>query len=270
MFVKDLKELINPVCNATIQAGKLIKKFYKSNDNISLKVDKSPITKADIESNLLIKKSLIKINKKIPILSEEELVEWSIRKNWHTYWLVDPLDGTKEFIKQNDEFTVNIALIENNRPVLGVIYAPIFQVLYFAYKKGGSYKLNIDDNRIINNYFDNGIKIQASTKKKKNFVKVICSRSHPNEEFYKWIKEKVKKYELIRMGSSLKFCKIAEGIADLYPRFKPTSEWDIAAGHIILTEADGKIETINKKEMLYNLKENVINPHFIASSKLEL
>ena len=118
--------------------------------------------------------------------------------------------------------------------------------------------------------FDNCIKIQASTKKKKNFVKVVCSRSHPNEEFYKWIKEKVKKYELIRMGSSLKFCKIAEGIADLYPRFKPTSEWDIAAGHIILTEADGKLETINKKEMLYNLKENVINPHFTASSKLEL
>ena len=166
MFVKDLKELINPVCNTAIQAGKLIKKFYKSNNNISLKDDKSPITKADIESNLLIKKSLIKINKKIPILSEEELVEWSIRKNWHTYWLIDPLDGTKEFIKQNDEFTVNIALIENNRPVLGIIYAPIFQVLYFAYKKGGSYKLNIDDNQIIDNYFDDGIKKQASTKKK--------------------------------------------------------------------------------------------------------
>ena len=270
MSVKNLKNLIHPVCNTAIQAGKIINKYYKTNTDIFLKEDNSPLTQADLESNQVIKNSLIKLNKDIPILSEESLVDWSIRKNWETYWLVDPLDGTKEFIKENDEFTVNIALIEKNRPVLGVIYVPVYALIYFSFKNGGSYKLNINKDKKVKNYFKHSIKLKTTTKTVNDFLKVICSRSHPNDEFEKWVKKNIKKYTLIKKGSSLKFCDIAEGTADLYPRFKPTSEWDIAAGHMIIIEAGGKLESIDKKEILYNSKESVISPHFIASCKLEL
>ena len=267
MSIQVLKELILPVCDTAIQAGKVIIKYYKSKMNILLKNDKSPITQADLKSNQLIKDSLVEIDKNIPILSEEALVDWSIRKNWQTYWLVDPLDGTKEFIKENDEFTVNIALIKDNRPVLGVIYAPALEVIYFAYKNGGSYKLSIDADKIIINYLDDSIKLQASSKKENESLRVIYSRSHPNDKMNQWLNDNIKTHNLIQKGSSLKFCNIAEGTADLYPRFKPTSEWDIAAGHIILIEAGGKVEDIDQKEILYNSKESVINPHFIASNK---
>ena len=266
----NLKKLIHPTCEIAIQAGKAINKYYKTKTDILLKEDKSPLTQADLISNQVINDSLIKLNKDIPILSEESLVDWSIRKTWETYWLVDPLDGTKEFIKENDDFSVNIALIENNHPVLGVIYAPTLEILYFSYKKGGSYKLNIKKLKKIENYFDNSIKINTTLKTKNDPLIVICSKSHPNDEFNKWITKNVKNFKLIKKGSSLKFCDIAEGTADLYPRLKPTSEWDIAAGHIILIEAGGKLESLNQKEILYNTKESVINPYFIASCKLEL
>ena len=270
MNTNDLKNLINPVCETAVQAGKVIIKYYELKKTVLFKEDKSPLTKADLESNQLIINSLLKIDKNIPILTEESFVDWSIRKNWNTYWLVDPLDGTKEFIKENDEFSVNIALIENNHPVLGVIYSPTLETIYFSYKKGGSYKLNIKKFEKIENYFDNSIKINTSLKKKDDALIVICSKSHPNDEFNKWITKNVKNFKLIKKGSSLKFCDIAEGTADLYPRLKPTSEWDIAAGHIILIESGGKIESLNQKEILYNTKENVINPYFIASCKFEL
>ena len=269
MSIQDLRKLIHPVCDTAIQAGKVIKKYYKSKLNISLKENKSPLTQADLESNHVISNSLLKINKNIPILSEESLVDWSIRKNWETYWLVDPLDGTKEFIKENDEFTVNIALIKNHRPIIGVIYVPVYAIVYFSFKNGGSYKLNIEDGKKINNYFENSIKLKTSTKTMNESLKIICSKSHPNDGFEKWLTKNVTKYELIKKGSSLKFCNIAEGVADLYPRFKPTSEWDIAAGHMILIEAGGKLETIDQKEILYNYKESVISPHFIASCNLD-
>ena len=268
MSINDLKNLIYPVCETVIQAGEVIKKYYKLNPNIVLKEDKSPLTKADLESNELIINSLLNINKDIPILSEESLVDWSIRKNWQTYWLVDPLDGTKEFIKQNNEFSINIALIKNNRPVLGVVYAPATSMIYFSFKGGGSYKLNIEEVTEIKNYFDHSIKLQTSKRNMNDYLKVISSRSHPNDEFEEWIKNNLKEFELIKKGSALKFCNVAEGSADIYPRFKPTCEWDIAAGHIILIEAGGKLETLDQKELLYNSKESVINPHFIASCRL--
>ncbi len=269
MSAMNLKNLIYPVCEIAIQAGKVINKYYKKKTDILLKEDNSPLTQADLESNQIINNSLIKLDKNIPILSEESLVDWSIRKNWETYWLVDPLDGTKEFIKENDEFTVNIALIKNHRPIIGVIYVPVYAIVYFSFKNGGSYKLNIEDGKKINNYFENSIKLKTSTKTMNESLKVICSKSHPNDGFEKWLTKNVTKYELIKKGSSLKFCNIAEGVADLYPRFKPTSEWDIAAGHMILIEAGGKLETIDQKEILYNYKESVISPHFIASCNLD-
>lgn len=268
MSVNNLKKLIHPVCDIAIQAGKIINKYYKTKIDISLKEDNSPLTQADLESNQVISNSLVKLNKNIPLLSEESPVAWPVRKHWETYWLVDPLDGTKEFINENDEFTVNIALIEKNRPILGVIYAPVFKVIYFSFRNGGSYKLNIEVDKKINNYFEHSIKLKASNKTINDPLKVICSRSHPNDEFEHWVENNLIKYELIKKGSSIKFCDVAGGIADVYPRFRPTSEWDIAAGHIILIEAGGKLEDTHQKEILYNLKESVICPHFIASCKL--
>ena len=268
MSEHNLKKLIYPVCDIAVQAGKIITKYYKSKTKIILKEDNSPLTQADLESNQLIENALTEMNNNIPILSEESLVDWSIRKKWSTYWLVDPLDGTKEFIREKEDFTVNIALIEKNLPVLGVIYVPVTKVIYFSYKNGGSYKLNIIENIKIENDFSNCTKLKTSQKTKNDILTIIGSTSHPNDNFKKWLSENVTKYELINKGSSLKFCNLAEGTADIYPRFRPSCEWDIAAGHIILIEAGGKLNSADDKEILYNLKESVINPHFIASCKI--
>jgi 3'(2'), 5'-bisphosphate nucleotidase len=267
--MKNLRLLINPVCEIAIEAGKIINKYYKSRTKISYKEDKTPLTVADLKSNQFIIQSLFLIEKNIPVLSEESLVDWSIRKYWKKYWLVDPLDGTKEFINKNDNFTVNIALIENNIPILGVIYAPALFKLYFAFKNGGSYKFFVEKDIDINDYVTNAKRIRTSNKTYNDRLTVLGSRSYFNDKIENWLNQKLKKFKFIKKGSSIKFCEIAEGIADLYPRFGPTSEWDIAAGHIILTEAGGKLETITQNEMLYNLKKNVINQHFIASCKLE-
>ena len=265
MNTRDFNHFLQPVCNIAIQAGIIINTYYKLKTEVSFKKDRSPLTEADLASNKFIINSLSEINKDIPILSEESLVDWNIRKNWTRYWLVDPLDGTKEFINQNGEFTVNIALIEKNEPIIGVIYAPALSTLYYASKNKGTYKLFCDQK--INSLSDS-TRIITNHKKSSEHFKVFKSRSHSNEEFENWVKDYVDDYELIEKGSSIKFCKLAEGKADLYPRFGSTSEWDIAAGHIILTEAGGVLESVDHKKILYNNKESVINPHFIASCRL--
>ena len=265
MNTRDFNHFLQPVCNIAIQAGIIINTYYKLKTEISFKKDRSPLTEADLASNKFIINSLSEIDKDIPILSEESLVDWNVRKNWTRYWLVDPLDGTKEFINQNGEFTVNIALIEKNEPIMGVIYAPALSTLYYASKNKGTYKLFCDQK--INSLSDS-TRIITNHKKSSDHFKVFKSRSHSNEEFENWVKDFVGDYELIEKGSSIKFCKLAEGKADLYPRFGSTSEWDIAAGHIILTEAGGELESVDRKKILYNNKESVINPHFIASCRL--
>ena len=265
MNTRDFNHFLQPVCNIAIQAGIIINTYYKLKTEVSFKKDRSPLTEADLASNKFIINSLSEINKDIPILSEESLVDWNVRKNWTRYWLVDPLDGTKEFINQNGEFTVNIALIEKNEPIIGVIYAPALSTLYYASKNKGTYKLFCDQK--INSLSDS-TRIITNHKKSSDHFKVFKSRSHSNEKFENWVKDFVDDYELIEKGSSIKFCKLAEGKADLYPRFGSTSEWDIAAGHIILTEAGGELESVDHKKILYNNKESVINPHFIASCRL--
>ena len=265
MNTRDFNHFLQPVCNIAIQAGIIINTYYKLKTEVSFKKDRSPLTEADLASNKFIINSLSEIDKDIPILSEESLVDWAVRKNWTRYWLVDPLDGTKEFINQNGEFTVNIALIEKNEPIIGVIYAPALSTLYYASKNKGTYKLFCDQK--INSLSDS-TRIITNHKKSSDHFKVFKSRSHSNEEFENWVKDFVDDYELIEKGSSIKFCKLAEGKADLYPRFGSTSEWDIAAGHIILTEAGGELESVDRKKILYNNKESVINPHFIASCRL--
>ena len=265
MNTRDFNHFLQPVCNIAIQAGIIINTYYKLKTEVSFKKDRSPLTEADLASNKFIINSLSEIDKDIPILSEESLVDWNVRKNWTRYWLVDPLDGTKEFINQNGEFTVNIALIEKNEPIMGVIYAPALSTLYYASKNKGTYKLFCDQK--INSLSDS-TRIITNHKKSSDHFKVFKSRSHSNEEFENWVKDFVDDYELIEKGSSIKFCKLAEGKADLYPRFGSTSEWVIAAGHIILTEAGGELESVDHKKIHYNNKESVINPHFIASCKL--
>ena len=258
-------KLLLDVCNVSIEAGKEILNFYNNDIEVTHKEDLSPLTKADLASNKIILESLTKLNSNIPILSEESLVDWSIRKNWKKYWLVDPLDGTKEFIKKNGEFTVNIALIEDNNPILGVIYVPAKSLLYLAEKNKGSFKTNTK-NKLEN--FEGIQKILVSSQM--NRARVIGSRSHSNATFDNWVKEKFPNADIVQAGSSLKFCLIAEGEADIYPRFGPTSEWDIAAGHMIVNEAGGKIRTFQNDSIKYNTKENIINPEFYAIGNIDL
>ncbi len=258
-------KLLLDICNVAIEAGNEILNFYNNDIEVTHKEDLSPLTKADLASNKIILESLNNLNSNIPILSEESLVDWSIRKNWKKYWLVDPLDGTKEFIKKNGEFTVNIALVENNNPTLGVIYIPAKSLLYLAEKNKGSFKSNTKD--ILEN-LDGIQKIVVSDKT--NRTRIIGSRSHSNATFDNWVKEKFPNADIVQAGSSLKFCLIAEGKADIYPRFGPTSEWDIAAGHIIVNEAGGKIRTFQNNSIKYNTKENIINPEFYAIGNITL
>ena len=261
MNLRD-NQLLLKVSNIAIGAGIKIMQYYSSDIEVEKKEDNSPITKADLAANDLIINGLRKIDNNIPILSEENLVEWNERKNWSKYWLVDPLDGTKEFINKNDEFTVNIALINKHIPILGIIYAPALSKLYFAKQKHGAFKINTSSKI---KKLDNLTPINVSDNKN-NKIFIIGSRSHSNENFNSWIKKNFNDYSLITKGSSLKFCTLAEGKADIYPRFSLSSEWDIAAGHIILEEAGGKLKDINGKKILYNIKESPLNPNFVASN----
>ena len=259
------KENLLEILNISVDAGEVILNYYNENVDVIYKDDESPLTKADLASHKIITDSIKKITPDIPILSEEEFIDWKIRKKWKKYWLIDPLDGTKEFIKKNDEFTVNIALIENNRPILGVIYTPALNELFYSIKNFGSYKI-LTKKKL--NTLKEAKRISIN-KKKSNKVKIVGSRSHSNPILDKWVNKNFNEFDILQKGSSLKFCLIAEGSADIYPRFGPTSEWDIAAGHIILEEAGGKLKSIDNKEILYNEKENILNPEFFAYSNID-
>ena len=258
-------ELLLEICKISLLAGDEILQIYNDKIEVVQKNDLSPLTKADIASNKIILRSLEAIDNSIPVLSEESLVNWNERKKWNKYWLVDPLDGTKEFIKKNGEFTVNIALIENNKPILGVIYIPTKSTLYFAQQNFGSFKINITSEL---KSLDGAKKIFVSNQK--IIQRVIGSRSHSNQDFDEWVKNNFPNSLIVQAGSSYKFCLIAEGSADIYPRFGPTSEWDIAAGHIIVNEAGGEVRTFDNTDIKYNTKEDLLNPHFYAIGKFKI
>jgi len=255
----------------SIIAGNEILKVYSGIDfQVEFKNDQSPLTLADKKSHDIIVSGLRSSN--LPVLSEESSgITWEQRKNWERYWLVDPLDGTKEFIKRNDEFTVNIALIEGGRPVLGVIYLPVFKTLYFAIKDLGSYKI-VKPEGITNKTTFEDLK-QTSIKLPENsfdeVVRVVASRSHISPEtklFIDNLEEKFGRISTVAAGSSLKLCLVAEGNAEIYPRMGPTMEWDIAAGHVIITESGGTVLKTDNSEMIYN-KQDLLNPWFVVSSK---
>jgi 3'(2'), 5'-bisphosphate nucleotidase len=242
-------------------AGVAIMQVYSTDFNVLKKDDQSPLTQADLAAHQLIVTALRKLTPHIPILSEEsETIDYETRKAWQQYWLIDPLDGTREFVKRNGEFTVNIALIDKGQSVLGVVYAPVKDLLYFASLGYGAYKqVNSLD------------KIQIHTRLL-NLKQVVVagSRSHADERMQNFMLNLERcigvKPELINMGSSLKICLVAEGLADVYPRLGPTSEWDTAAAHCVLKEAGGDVVDQMGNAILYNSKNSLLNPFFFAKS----
>ena len=233
---------LNIAKEAAKKAGEKILQIYGNEFSVSYKEDKSPLTIADQKSNDIIESYLLKT--KIPILSEEgKLTEYKDRKNWKLLWIVDPLDGTKEFVKRNGEFTVNIALVKNGKPILGVIFVPVKGWLYYGSSNGSFREINKK-------------KVKLPLDNKSINFKVVGSRSHQSpetKEYFEDIRKRKKNVEIVSMGSSLKICLVAEGSADVYPRFAPTMEWDTAAGHAIANYAGKKLIDLKTKiEMTYN------------------
>lgn len=250
----NLEYLCQNALGIARQAGKAILEIYNSDFAIEHKQDNTPLTTADLAADQLIRTGLEELTPDIPILTEESLTpEYAIRKNWQRYWLVDPLDGTREFIKRNGEFTVNIALIENQQSIIGVINAPVMTTDYFAWRNGHAYK-QLDHQQ--------AERIQV---RKANMDKLVIagSRSHASEKLQAYL-DKLGDIELLSVGSSLKSCMVAEGSVDLYARLGLTSEWDTAAAQCIVEEAGGQLTTTDLKPLRYNTKDSTLNPEFFV------
>lgn len=268
-----MNKLTQIAITAAVAGGKEILDVYNQDDfEVQMKSDNSPLTKADELAHNAIMDFLTDTD--IPVLSEEgKEMTFEERKGWNELWIVDPLDGTKEFIKRNGEFTVNIALVKNGVPSLGVIYVPVKKELYFSNQEIGSYKVerigsNTNFPEDLNDLIEASEKLPVVDEDR--VYTVVGSRSHMSEEtetFMSELKEKHGNIEVLSKGSSLKICMVAEGSADVYPRFAPTMEWDTAAGHAIAANAG--FEVVNPKgftPLVYN-KENLLNPWFIVRSK---
>jgi 3'(2'), 5'-bisphosphate nucleotidase len=254
---------IQDILPIAVKAGAEILRIYEDItylSHIENKEDHSPLTLADRAAHRVIEAGLQEITPTIPILSEEgKHLGYEIRREWDRLWIVDPLDGTKEFIKRNGEFTVNIALVENGYPILGVVYVPVTDVLYFAAKGQGAFKEV------------KGVRTALTTRKfssNQKGLRVVSSRSHISRETEDYMAQ-FQEPELKNMGSSLKFMLIAEGEADIYPRFAPTSEWDTAAAQMIVEEAGGSVCVANSESRLHYNKETLLNPYFIAKGMQE-
>ncbi len=253
---------------ACILAGEAIMEIYQNpegNWEIEEKSDHSPLTKADKISHKIIADSLVETG--LPLLSEEgEKIPYEERSKWSRFWLVDPLDGTKEFLKKNGEFTVNIALIENQKPILGTIYIPVTRVLYWGVVGEGAYRAEgVDGESSISEIEKRGVKLPLSSNR--TTFTIVASRSHLNGETAAYIDQLRRMYPEVALrsaGSSLKISLVAEGAADIYPRFAPTMEWDTAAGHAIAKAAGREIYRRDEKSPLIYNKENLENPWFIV------
>ncbi|MEW7995342.1 MAG: 3'(2'),5'-bisphosphate nucleotidase CysQ [gamma proteobacterium symbiont of Clathrolucina costata] len=245
---------INELLQLAHQAGDAILAIYNTDFMVEKKQDNSPLTAADTTANRLIVSSLEQLTPEIPVLSEESSeVPFYTRRRWQRYWLIDPLDGTREFVKRNGEFTVNIALIERHTPILGVVHAPVLGTTYYGIQGSGAWKQEADQPA-------RSIRVVDRCRKP---IRVAGSRSHAGDSLQRFL-EKLGAHELVSMGSSLKLCLVAEGRADIYPRLGPTSEWDTAAAQAVVEAAGGRVTTLDLQSLEYNTKDSLLNPHFLA------
>ncbi len=264
-----MDNLTNLAIKAAVDAGKAILMIYNEEGEIEVqtKEDQSPLTKADEASNAIINTYLRQTG--IPIISEENRqIEYGMRKTWDSCWIVDPLDGTKEFIKRNGEFTVNIALCQQGAPVFGVIYVPVTRELYYGdVERGRSYKHTLNDSHDLEiALFGNAYEIHPGSDDTTQ-IRVVGSRSHMNpetEQYIESLKGSFEKIEIVSKGSSLKFCLVAEGKADVYPRYAPTMEWDTAAGSAIVEAVGLQVISRETDQPLRYNKENLLNPYFLV------
>lgn len=250
---QELQHICIDINNIAIQAGKIINQYFNSNYEIIIKEDQSPVTTADIEASEYIVDKLKKLTPDIPVLSEESAsFSYTERKSWTTFWLIDPLDGTRDFIKNKPGFSVNISLIHKHRSVLGVIYLPVDDCLYFASENNGAFKDEL---------VTSPVPIKVSDKVAP-IIRVCASSTHPGKLLQGFL-AKLPKHQLISIGSSIKSCKVAEGSADIYPRFGPTWEWDTAAAQCIVEQAGGQLTNLEFKALQYN-KPSLLNPPFFV------
>ena len=248
-------ELLDAVIALSRDAGEKILAVYNTDFDVENKEDRSPLTAADMASHRTICQGLAELTAQVPVLSEESAdIPYETRKQWRRYWLVDPLDGTREFIKRNGEFTVNIALIEDHRPVLGVVYVPVTRFCYFATHGGGAYLQEADA----------PVRSIHTRKTHAGRFSVAGSRSHGTEQQTAFFDRLGPDTELMAIGSSLKFCLVAEGKVDIYPRFGPTSEWDTAAAQCVVEAAGGSVTDLSMQTLRYNAKESILNPNFLV------
>ena len=249
----NLKELIEPVVALATEAGQAILEVYATDFDVQEKSDESPLTQADLASHRCIVAGLAQLTPGMPIISEEEgLPSFEERGQWQRYWLIDPLDGTKEFVNRNGEFTVNIALIDSHRPVFGVVYVPVQDKTYVGCEGHGA------ELRESGSVTPIRVADASSTP-----VRIVGSRSHRGSSLDTFL-ERLGETDMVPMGSSLKFCVIAEGRADIYPRLGPTSEWDTAAAQAVVEQAGGKVLELDGRPLSYNAKENILNPWFVV------
>ncbi|MFU8895213.1 MAG: 3'(2'),5'-bisphosphate nucleotidase CysQ [Gammaproteobacteria bacterium] len=247
--------LLDAVATVAESAGQVILEVYDTDFDVDAKADDSPITAADRRAHEVIQAGLTGLPNDWPILSEEaRTVPWEVRRHWREYWLVDPLDGTKEFIQRNGQFTVNIALVRAGRPVLGVVHVPVSGVTYGGVVGQGAWRRAAGKEK-------QPIHVNAVAAEP---VRVVGSRSHRGPDLDGYL-ERLGAHEVVPMGSSLKFCVVAEGNADVYPRLGPTSEWDTAAAEAVLTAAGGRVVAGSGEPMRYNKGPDLLNPWFIAS-----
>jgi 3'(2'), 5'-bisphosphate nucleotidase len=244
--------MLEQICQLARVAGAAIMDVYQGEKPLEAtqKSDDSPVTAADIAAHTIILKGLQTLTPEIPVLSEEDPQSWETRQHWQRYWLVDPLDGTKEFLKRNGEFTVNIALIEKGKAVLGVVYAPVLNVMYSA-AEGKAWKE------------ENGVRNQIQVRDARPPL-VVISRSHSDDELKEYLHQ-LGEHQTTSIGSSLKFCLVAEGQAQLYPRFGPTNIWDTAAGHAVAAAAGAHVHDWQGKPLDYTPRESFLNPGFRVS-----
>ncbi len=250
-----MKKLLPEIVAIALKAGRAIMEVYADPANtVMTKSDHSPLTQADLAADRVINAGLLELNLGWPLLSEEAAqIAHSTRANWSRFWLIDPLDGTKEFVKRNGEFTVNIALIEKDQPILGVVYAPVLDICYFAARGVGAF---------VRRGTDQAQAIHVKSAMPGEILKVVASRSHADERTTALLIN-LGEHECLSMGSSLKLCLVAEGAAHLYPRLGPTMEWDTAAAHAVVKYAGGRVCDWSGIELLYN-KPDLHNPEFIV------